>query len=189
MFPAHHLSFEFIHGVFSLQKFSTHTHISTLFPFWVLGFLLFLKQSPPPHVKVLQLPYAFAFINHHRPYIQFISTKNFYEPCLMASRMSISPWVTPATVFGPGVHVHGTIHLRCSPALTSLWAGKQWKKTRIRYISTCRLREVFSCITIAFTTKANWQQQQKSLALAKSQQNKETKYIRHERHLPLESSL
>lgn len=48
MFPAHHLSFEFIHGVFSLQKFSTHTHISTLFPFWVLGFLLFLKQSPPP---------------------------------------------------------------------------------------------------------------------------------------------
>lgn len=45
-----HLSFEFIHGVFSLQKLPTHTHthISTLFPFCVLGFLLFLKQSAAP---------------------------------------------------------------------------------------------------------------------------------------------
>lgn len=48
MFPVHYLSFEFIHGVFSLQKiFYTHTHFHPI-SFLGFGFPIVLKTIPPP---------------------------------------------------------------------------------------------------------------------------------------------
>ena len=56
----------------------THTHTHTHFPtqsvsisFWSFEFPVFFKAIAPPHPahdKVLQLPYAFGFINQHLPH-------------------------------------------------------------------------------------------------------------------------
>ena len=134
----------------------THTHIFlpkvALFPFGVLSFLFSLKQSLP-----LTLPMTRFY---SCPMLLVLSISIFHTIYLYNELLRTLPNGMADVCKSPISSGH-CVWARCArtphhPPMqltwNALWAEEQWKNIKTLSISTSRPGEVFSRITIAFTS-------------------------------------